>query len=520
MNRDDRLAELLLCWQEAQEQGKPVSLAELAEGDSSLEAELQRRIDSLQAMQWMEKLQSATTRTATNSSGAARPRFWNEGQEPVPGYRLVKLLGRGGFSEVWEASGPSGIPVAMKLIFADRSLPEEKSLELLKTIRHPRIVSIFGAWPVEKGFALAMELADESLYDRWCKLDTDDAARVSLSKAALIAGAEALDDLNIKHHIQHRDVKPQNMLMFGDYIKLADFGIAKVVEDHSTGHTGYFTVAYAPPEFFRGRSASSSDQYSLAVMYTLLRSGRLPFVGNSAQITYSHLHRGPDLAALPREEQSAVLRALSKEPKDRWPSCKAFAEAVFEKRSVFLQPKTRRQLIKVAAAVAIGAVGYLTWPSSKPVELRLRRRFDKPSTMQDKNEALQVQQVVATRMAVRKDGQLINSDYYVVGNGLTGAYVWNGDTGQLMHHLTKTSGYSVALPGTERRWCLTGDNYGTFYKWSLVTGANEEKILAHAEVQVRSVDISSNTIRNLTASTDSTIKIWELSKSNRNQPRQ
>jgi serine/threonine protein kinase len=513
MSTHTRFAELLLRWQEAREQGVQLHASELSSGDPDIEAELQRRIETLQAMQWMEKLQSASTKPYTIPNGVPN-KHWQAGQEPVPGYQLVRFLGRGGFSEVWEASGPGGIPVALKLILADRSFPEEKSLELLKSIRHPRIVSNFGAWSVESGFAIAMELADESLHERWIKLDANETDRIELSRLALIACAEALDCLNIQHHIQHRDVKPQNMLLFGDYIKLADFGIAKAVENHSTGHTGNLTVAYAPPEFFQGRSAASSDQYSLAITYTLLRTGQLPFVGNSAQMTYCHLHRTPDLKALPSGERNAVMRALSKYPRDRWPTCTDFANAVLHKQSTFLLPKTRRQLLLGAAAISIAATGFFAWPSSKPVELRLKQRFDKPESMVAKNENLEVQQVVGTVMADRTGGRMDKYDYYVLGNGLKGAFVWDGSTGKLLRHLTSAPGFAVALPSNERPWCLTGENDGVLRKWSLTNGTNLETIPAHENSQqIRSINISPDTYQIVTASTDRSIKVWEFSKS-------
>lgn len=513
MSTVTRLDELLLQWQEAREQGKQLHASDLSSGDPDIEIELHRRIESLQAMQWMEKLQSASTKSNTSPNRVPN-KHWQAGLEPVPGYRLVRFLGRGGFSEVWEATGPGGIPVALKLIFADRSFPEEKSLELLKSIRHPRIVSNFGAWSVESGFAIAMELADESLHERWTKLDTNAAARIEFSRLALIACAEALDFLNIEHHIQHRDVKPQNMLLFGDYIKLADFGIAKAVENHSTGHTGNLTVAYAPPEFFQGRSAASSDQYSLAITYTLLRTGQLPFVGNSAQMTYCHLHKTPDLQALPSGERNAVMRALSKYPRDRWPTCTDFANAVLHKQSVFLLPKTRRQLVLGAAAISIVATGFFAWPSTKPVELRLKQKFDKPESMQATNENLEVQQVVGTVMADRTGGRMDKYDYYVLANGLKGAFVWDGNSGKILRQLSTEPGFAVALPSNERPWCLTGENSGVLRKWSLTNGANLETIAAHEKTQhVRSIDISLDTYQIATASTDLSIKIWEFSKS-------
>src|SRR5262249_17357141 len=86
--------------------------------------------------------------------------------------------------------------------------------------------------------------------------------------------------------------------------------------------------AYAPPEFFNGQTCSQSDQYALAVSYCQLRGGRLPFLGNYAQIMSGHLLHEPDLTMLPEEERPVLARALAKNPAERWPSCRALAEAL------------------------------------------------------------------------------------------------------------------------------------------------------------------------------------------------
>src|SRR5262249_47519149 len=70
------------------------------------------------------------------------------------------------------------------------------------------------------------------------------------------------------------------------------------------------------------------DQYSLAVTYVQLRTGRLPFRGPVADVLLGHLHREPDLSGLPEAERAAVARALAKVPEDRWPSCRTFAKGL------------------------------------------------------------------------------------------------------------------------------------------------------------------------------------------------
>ncbi|MBM4073566.1 MAG: hypothetical protein FJ271_32295, partial [Planctomycetes bacterium] len=152
-----------------------------------------------------------------------------------------------------------------------------------------------------------------------------------------LQAAQGIDFLNEPRHvltgqaqlgIQHRDIKPQNLLLVAGSVKVADFGLARVLEGAVTSHTGSMTPAYAAPEFFKRQTTAQSDQYSLAVTYCQVRGGRLPFIGTPEAIMAGHLREPPELTMLPENERPVVARALAKEPKERWPSCRAFVEAL------------------------------------------------------------------------------------------------------------------------------------------------------------------------------------------------
>src|SRR5262249_45177392 len=124
--------------------------------------------------------------------------------------------------------------------------------------------------------------------------------------------------------VQHRDVKPANLLLMGSRVKVADFGLAKALEQTLASNSGAGTIAYAAPECFKGVITQQSDEYSLAATYYHLRTGRLLFKGDQAQMMYGHLELKPDMSQLPPAEGAVLARALSKEPVKRWPSCRAF----------------------------------------------------------------------------------------------------------------------------------------------------------------------------------------------------
>ena len=252
---------------------------------------------------------------------------------PVPDYQLVEFLGRGGYGEVWKARGPGGYVVALKFIplGENSGAAEERSAELLKAkdIRHPNLLGLIGSWRRDEQLILAMELADGTLMNRLNEARRNGQPGVPAAELReyMREAAKGLDHLHAIG-VQHRDVKPQNLLLVGGGVKVADFGLAKVLEQTSASNTGSMTPAYAAPEFLKGRVSPHSDQYSLAVAYCQLRGGKLPFNGGPAQLLMGHLYETPDLTGLPDSEQPAVLRALAKDPNDRWPSCREFVEAL------------------------------------------------------------------------------------------------------------------------------------------------------------------------------------------------
>ena len=250
--------------------------------------------------------------------------------EPIAGYTLVRPLGRGGFGEVWQAIGPGGFNLALKFIhLGDAGKVELRSLELMKEIQHPHLLPMFGAWQKAGHLIIAMEMAGVTLLQK-----LREALRQGLSGLPtpglwehMLEAAKGIDHLN-SLNIQHRDIKPQNLLLVGGGVKVADFGLAKVMEHTITSASGSMTPAYAAPEFLEGQTSRWSDQYCLAVTYCHLRGNQLPFQGNPAQVVTGHLLREPDLSMLPERERPIVARALAKDPGQRWPSCRDFVEAL------------------------------------------------------------------------------------------------------------------------------------------------------------------------------------------------
>ncbi len=273
----------------------------------------------------------AVTVTATSRLGP--------GDEPIPGYRLLAPLGSGGFGEVWKCEAPGGLHKAVKFVRGSDEVrgpaaQELAALQRVKTIRHPFILSLDRVEVVGTTLVIVMELADKSLRDVY--LDHHALGQPGVPREHLLGylleAAEALDWMNFEHGLQHLDIKPHNLFVVSNHLKVADFGLVDRLREGDgavSWHPGAMTPLYAPPELLGGGPTRQSDQYSLAIVYQQLLTGKLPFASSSpSQVMKMHLTGVPDLAALPEEDRPAVARALSKAPDQRYPSCMDFVQAL------------------------------------------------------------------------------------------------------------------------------------------------------------------------------------------------
>jgi serine/threonine protein kinase len=268
--------------------------------------------------------------------------FREANSEPIRGYRLIEPLGSGGFGEVWKCEAPGGLFKAIKFVYGNinsldvdgaRAEQELDALQRIKEVRHPFVLSLDRIETVEGELVIVMELADRSLHDLF--VECQSAGLVGIPRDALLRyirdAAEALDHMNEKHNLQHLDIKPRNLFLISDRVKVADFGLVKHLERQSGGGLlGGVTPLYASPETFSGKITQRSDQYSLAVVYQELLTGQRPFKGkNVRQLAQQHLQEEPELRALPEAERPVVARALAKDPNKRFPNCLAFVRALY-----------------------------------------------------------------------------------------------------------------------------------------------------------------------------------------------
>jgi serine/threonine protein kinase len=260
--------------------------------------------------------------------------------EPIPGYRLLERLGGGGFGEVWKCEAPGGLHKAIKFVYGDlgaagddghRAEQELKALSRVKTVRHPYILSLERYDIIDGQLLIVMELADRNLWDRYKECRSE--GRPGIPREELLCyleeTAEALDLMNSLYQLQHLDIKPQNLFLVHNHVKVADFGLVKDLEGMQASVTGGVTPVYAAPETFDGWVSRFSDQYSLAIVFQELLTGQRPFVGmNVRQLIMQHIQSPPNVTPLPSRDRPFVARALAKKPDERFPTCREFIQGL------------------------------------------------------------------------------------------------------------------------------------------------------------------------------------------------
>ncbi|MGO4629535.1 protein kinase [Streptomyces sp. 2RAF24] len=249
-------------------------------------------------------------------------------------------VGRGGMGEVWRATDEVlGRDVAVKLMLGhehDPSAAERFRMEAQTAARlsHPHVVGVFdfGTWDGKLYLVMELVHGDSLAGDRGQApvLSAEQVATVAAHAAAGLAAAH-------RQGVVHRDIKPGNLLRDADgTVKLADFGIARFVDDPSAAltTTGQIvgTGLYLAPERALGQPASSaSDVYSLGCVLYQLLTGQPPFRGDTATaLLYQHIDTPPAPprqvgVAMPAAFESFLLTLLAKQPEQR-PGAQAIAE--------------------------------------------------------------------------------------------------------------------------------------------------------------------------------------------------
>jgi len=256
-------------------------------------------------------------------------------------YRLVRLLGQGGFAEVYLGEHIHlDTPAAIKVLHTqlDSEDVEQFHIEARTVARliHPHIVRVLDYGVTETTPFLVMDYAPHSTLRKRHPKGTP----LPLSTVASYV-TQLADALQYAHEqkVIHRDVKPENMLLGRRYeVLLSDFGIAQVAKSSRYYSTQGLqdlagTITYMAPEQIQAQACPNSDQYSLGVVVYEWLSGARPFQGTFTEVAVKHTLAPPPslrkiVPELSAEVEEVVMRALEKDPTQRHASVQDFAIAL------------------------------------------------------------------------------------------------------------------------------------------------------------------------------------------------
>src|SRR5579885_2800439 len=262
-------------------------------------------------------------------------------------YQLIRLLGRGGFAEVYLAKHTYlNTNAAIKILHLRLAVGDEESFlteaRIIGSLVHPHIVRVLDFGIADNTPYLVMDYAPNGTlrqrHPRGAILPL--LTIVSYSRQI----AEALQYAHSRKLI-HRDIKPENLLLgANNEILLSDFGTALLVQTvhNESLHEMAGTVTYMAPEQIQGKPRPASDQYGLAVMVYEWLCGECPFRGSFVELFSQHMTANPPslrakIPSIPADVEQVVMTALAKDPAQRFGSVKAFANAL-EQACLIEQP--------------------------------------------------------------------------------------------------------------------------------------------------------------------------------------
>ena len=251
-------------------------------------------------------------------------------------YRLTRLLGKGGFAEVYlgehiHLASQAAIKVLHSKL-ADEDIGHFRSeAQTLVRLIHPHIIRILDFGLEDTTPFLVMDYAPHGTLRQFHPRKS----RLPLPTviAYVIQIAEALQFAH-EEKVIHRDVKPENMLLGRrNELLLGDFGIALVAQSSRYQSTKDIagTLVYMAPEQLQAHPQPASDQYSLGIVAYEWLCGEHPFRGTLMEISAKHLLAPPPSLCEKRSEisksvEEVIFRALAKNPRDRFKSVQAFTE--------------------------------------------------------------------------------------------------------------------------------------------------------------------------------------------------
>ncbi len=441
-------------------------------------------------------------------------------------YRLIRLLGKGGFAEVYLGEHLRlGTHAAVKVLYTRLATPDEtagfeKEAQTIAHLKHPHIVRVLDFDVQDDTPFLIMDYAvGGTLRHRHPK--------GSILPLPIVINyvKQVADALQYAHDqkLIHRDVKPENMLVGErEELLLSDFGIALIAQSSRYQGTQDMagTIAYMAPEQIQGKPRPASDQYALGIAVYEWLSGDRPFHGSYSEVAVQHTITPPPslrekVPTILSDVEQVVTTALAKEPKERFGSVQAFAKALEQASQddvpTFIKPPAPvAQPVPVITPPAIPVVQtpHTTIPPDHLPTLPVT-----PPPKQPVTDVKSLGTVIYTyrghsdiekAVAWSPDGQRIAS-----GSIDRTVQVWNATTGRQIgtYRGHSHSVYAVAWSPDGRRIASVSEDK-TVQIWDATTGNRVFTYHGHSH-SVCAVAWSPDGRRIASGSDDKTVQVWD-----------
>jgi serine/threonine-protein kinase len=288
----------------------------------------------------------------------------------LPGYRIVRQLGRGSMGVVYLAEDVHlRRQVALKVLaptLVDGELFRQRfdrESYNAASLDHPNIIPVYAAGQAAGALYIAMRYV--AVGNLRALLETHGPLSLEQATSVIVAVADALDAAHAQGII-HRDVKPANILVDGrsgqEHYYLSDFGIAKSVSSsESLTSTGQIlgTIDYIAPEQVQGKPVDGrADLYALGCVLYYCLTGAVPFHREDiAALMWAHVHEQPPRVTaqrpdLPPQIDHIMAKTMAKQPTDRYPTGQELAAAL---RAVTTDPAAGGNNGKISTGIPLGS---------------------------------------------------------------------------------------------------------------------------------------------------------------------
>ena len=506
--KEDKLASLLLQWEESWDLGDEISAEDLCIESPELTSLLEQQISVLKKMAWMKS-------SAIDEEAGEPGHDLLVGKSLVDRYRIESILGEGGSGRVYRGFDTElERAVAIKVSKLDRrSEQTDRLLEEARRIaklRHPGIVPVFDVGRHDGMLFIVAELIDGPSLSGWF----GSGKSIPVDAAKLIASvADALHFAHTQGFV-HRDIKPDNILIDErGNPRISDFGTAVSIQDGHAIQSG--TLPFMAPEQLSNECASPdirTDVHALGVVFYELLTGELPYKArNPAALREQILTQKPAPPCsinpvIPKRLQNVCLRCLGKDPAERYATAEELGDDI---RRSLDSPRWRASIIfSVMLGLSIlilgSVVGYKSWLSADAVGQVLQISTDDTH---------------ANRIAYSPDGQFLAS-----GGMDCLVHIWHTRSGKEAQTLEGHRNWIRDLAfspdgkflfsssgGIEVNDQITPGDDHTIRLWSLADG-NEVKCFEGHTKSVISIAISADGKLMASGSEDATVRIWNVEK--------